>query len=152
MWHQDLITNFRAYWKACEEVDDPKVARQQLVAKIVDRVFVYDKSVVAIALHGDFGVVLNEMEEAPIQIANAIGVVIGKKTGATRTATGCAQDGADGVRPVLCIVFVLSRRCVRNGAALSWRAISAHRGIVICRTGEMTSPVLLLATQACVKG
>lgn len=35
-------------------------ARKQLLAKIVDRVFVYDQQVIAVALHGDFGVILDE--------------------------------------------------------------------------------------------
>ncbi len=41
----DLITHFRSYWEQCAEVDNPEEARQQLMAKIVDRVFVYDDRV-----------------------------------------------------------------------------------------------------------
>ena len=38
----DLIEKFTTYWQQCERFDNPKEARQQPVAKIVDRVFVYD--------------------------------------------------------------------------------------------------------------
>jgi hypothetical protein len=50
----DLIRNFAVYWEEAQLLEEPERARQQLMAKIVDKVFVYDRSVVAIALHGDF--------------------------------------------------------------------------------------------------
>lgn len=49
----DLLENFAKYWEACATVSNPAEARKQLLAKIVDRVFVYDATVVAISLHGN---------------------------------------------------------------------------------------------------
>ncbi|MBC7810634.1 MAG: hypothetical protein H7175_05775 [Burkholderiales bacterium] len=37
----DLIQNFRIYWNECTNLDNPEDARKQLIAKVVDRVFVY---------------------------------------------------------------------------------------------------------------
>lgn len=93
----DLIEHFNHYWQACETVDHPALARQQLVAKIVDRVFVYDRNVIAIALPGDFGIVLDASEVAPVEIVSAVSTAINKK-GANPTAAGCTQDGLDGSR------------------------------------------------------
>lgn len=47
----DLLSNFNHYWQECENVGDVLAARQQLVAKIVDCVFVYDDRVIGIVLH-----------------------------------------------------------------------------------------------------
>jgi hypothetical protein len=68
----DLITHFETYWDQCEEVDDPKEARQQLMAQIIDRVFVYDDKVIAVALHPDFGVILDVPQAAPDQVMSAV--------------------------------------------------------------------------------
>lgn len=68
----DLITHFQTYWDQCAVVDEPKEARQQLMAKIIDRVFLYNDSVVAVALHPDFGVVLDVPDAAPDQILTAL--------------------------------------------------------------------------------
>lgn len=54
----DLVRNFSIYWDACDKVEDPDVARQQLLDRLVDRVFVYDDVVVGLALYADFSVVL----------------------------------------------------------------------------------------------
>ena len=61
----DLLQHFPIYWENCGNEDNPEEARRQLVAKIVDRVFVYDNKVVAIALHGSFGVVLDDTTTMP---------------------------------------------------------------------------------------
>jgi len=50
----DLIKHFSTYWQKCATVDKPAEARKQLLAKIVDRVFVYEHKVFAITLYGDF--------------------------------------------------------------------------------------------------
>ena len=42
------------------------------MAKIIDRVFVYDDSVVALTLFPDFGIVLDVPESAPDQILSAL--------------------------------------------------------------------------------
>ena len=42
------------------------------MAKIVDRVFVYDDRVIALALHSDFGIILNVPQSAPDQVLAAV--------------------------------------------------------------------------------
>jgi hypothetical protein len=69
----DLITHFKSYWDQCGELDKPREARQQLMAKIIDRVFLYNHSVIAVALYPDFGVVLDVPDAAPDQILAAVG-------------------------------------------------------------------------------
>lgn len=69
----DLIRNFRSHWEQCAETEEPDEARQQLLAKIVEQVIVYDDRVVAIALHGDFNVILDDEESMPVEIAEVLG-------------------------------------------------------------------------------
>ncbi len=91
----DLLENFQTYWRACEDVAKPDAARQQLLHKIVDRVFVHDKQILALVLHGDFAVVLGENETAPGEIVDAVAenlVSLGIHTCVS------AQFGDDGVR------------------------------------------------------
>jgi hypothetical protein len=72
-----LIQNFRRYWDECEALEKPAAARQQLMAKIVHRVFVYDKEVVAIAMHSRFGIVLTRAAETvPSEVIGEISRVI----------------------------------------------------------------------------
>jgi site-specific DNA recombinase len=61
----DLLQNFNRYWIECEKVGNPAEARQQLVSKIVERIFVYADRVIAVALYGDFAVVLGKMKQRP---------------------------------------------------------------------------------------
>jgi site-specific DNA recombinase len=68
----DLITHFQSYWDQCAEMDSPEEARQQLMAKIIDRVFVYDDRVIALALHSDFGIILDVPESAPNDVLAAV--------------------------------------------------------------------------------
>ncbi len=70
----DLITHFKSYWDQCASLDEPAEARQQLMASIIDRVFLYNNSVVAVALHPDFGIVLDVPNAAPDQILAALAV------------------------------------------------------------------------------
>ncbi len=56
----DLLENFRKYWDDCGPLADPVEARQQLVAKIIDRVLGYDDAVIAVILHGSCGIILGE--------------------------------------------------------------------------------------------
>jgi hypothetical protein len=95
----DLIQHFRSYWDQCAQVDDPEEARQQLLAKIVDQVFVYDDQVVAIALHGDFHVILDDGETMPLEIAE----VLGEKIDARHWEMTRSRCGSDGARPITCI-------------------------------------------------
>ncbi len=89
----DLLSNFNHYWQECETVGDVAAARQQLIAKIIDRVFVYDNTVIGIALHGDFGIVLDSAAIAPGDVLSGLSEVIEK--GASDFA--CTQSGSDGI-------------------------------------------------------
>ena len=69
----DLIQYFGDYWDGCEEMDNPAEARQQLLQKIVDQVFVYNQQVIAVALHGNFSVVLDTGEDdMPDELATVL--------------------------------------------------------------------------------
>ncbi len=91
----DLIHNFDVYWTQCGTLDQTLEARQQLLAKLVDKVFVYDSNVVAIALHGDFGVVLDTGEATPVEVVNSMRGVVNEKGANQKVYT---QDGVDGIR------------------------------------------------------
>ncbi len=69
----DLLDNFTTYWDACNEVGSPQEACKQLLAKIIDRVFVYENNVIAIALHGDYAVT------APAKLVEQLGGEMQKK-------------------------------------------------------------------------
>ena len=68
----DLITHFPTYLEQCAELDEPREARQQLMAKIIDRIFIYNQNVIAVALYSDFGVVLDVPDAAPSDILTAV--------------------------------------------------------------------------------
>ena len=54
-------------------MDNPAEARQQLLQKIVDQVFVYNDQVIAVALHGNFSVVLDTGEDdMPEELASVL--------------------------------------------------------------------------------
>lgn len=91
----DLLTNFKHYWQECEAIGDVKVARQQLIAKIVDRIFIYDDRVIGIALYGDFGVILDDNVLAPNDVLNGISEEI--KKGANYSELAHTQSGSDGI-------------------------------------------------------
>ena len=90
----DLIRHFRTYWDQCAEVDEPEEARQQLLVKIVDQVLVYDDHVVAIALHGDFNVMLDDEDAMPVEIAE----ILGEKIDARHSEMTRGRCGSDGHR------------------------------------------------------
>ena len=92
----DLLENFSTYWKACATVENPTEARQQLIAKVVDKIFVYDDQVIGIALYGNFGVVLDESIWTPNRILD--GVRSEMKKGANELISACTQNGSDGIR------------------------------------------------------
>ncbi len=96
----DLLKNFRPYWDGCDDVGNPLEARKQLLAKIVDRVFVYDKTVLAVALHGDFSIVLDNGTSAPHEIVEGLNMEMngGKEKGANGVNSTCTLDGSDGGR------------------------------------------------------
>jgi len=90
----DLIRKFRAYWEKCSEFDEPMKAQRQLLAKIVDRVFIYDDSVIAISLHGDYGIVLDTSLSVPSEIISGLKI----KMDTNIVENICVQDGIDGFR------------------------------------------------------
>lgn len=79
-------------------VGNPLEARKHLLAKIVDRVFVYDKTALAVALHGDFSIVLDNGTSAPHEVVEGLNVEInrGKEKGANGINSTCTLDGSDG--------------------------------------------------------
>ena len=112
----DLLTHFNTYWRECEHVSQPEVARQQLIGKIVERVFVYDQQIVALVLHGDFGIVLGENEIAPAEVTSAIYENLSASGIATEARAYC---GDDGVRCLLCTRYILFRPLRFGGRSLS---------------------------------
>ena len=90
----DLIENFQAYWDQCETVDKPLDARQQLLQKIVERVFVHEGEVLAVVVHGDFGVVLGKDEQETAEVARILDI----KNAATSEISPRSRHGSDGLR------------------------------------------------------
>jgi len=68
----DLLENFAQYWDACSDIENPDEARRQLMDRIVDRVFVYDKHVIAIALHGNYNIILDEEVTFPSDLSEVL--------------------------------------------------------------------------------
>ncbi len=125
----DLIQNFKRYWDECDVLEKPAEARQQLMTKIVQRVFVYDKEVVAIAVHGDFGIVLNSAgETVPSEVIGEISRVI--KKGENTNDSVLTQLGSDGVRTLLCTQYgwflLSSRGGVEIGSIPVIRTLAGH--------------------------
>ncbi len=89
----DLIENFQAYWDQCEKVDKPLDARQQLLQKIVERVFVHEGEVLAVVVHGDFGVVLGKDEQETAEVARILDI----KNAATSEIPPRSRHGSDGL-------------------------------------------------------
>lgn len=99
----DLLSNFRSYWDECEHVPHPDIARQQLVAKIVERIFVHEHHVIGLVLHGDFAVLLEESELGSQVITGALSEHLREEIGETKMATHLSSHfGDDGVRPLTC--------------------------------------------------
>jgi DNA invertase Pin-like site-specific DNA recombinase len=92
----DLLEQFRTYWDGCAEQLNPLEARKQLITKIVDRVLVYDQSVVAVVLHGQFALVLGKNHTAPVSIADAVEQVLLAQ--GISTSLDSSKCGSDGVR------------------------------------------------------
>ncbi len=79
---------------SCAEciASQPDEACQQLLKKIVERVFVYEGRVLAVVVHGDFGVVLGENQKASADIADALeGTLAAEGLDCSRSF-----DGSDG--------------------------------------------------------
>ncbi len=91
----DLLYNFLTYYYSCETQDNPAEARRQLIAKIVERVFVHDGTVIALVLHGNFALVLGENEKASPEIRDALTQTLAAK--GIKSAVS-SWSGADGFR------------------------------------------------------
>ena len=90
----DLLNHFERYWEQREQVENVLEARKQLLAKIVDRVFVYDQQVIAVASHGDFGVILDQAVSVPSEVVEVVSEVITKSGNITENvSTRCGSDG-----------------------------------------------------------
>jgi site-specific DNA recombinase len=92
----DLIRHFGAYWNACGNVDDPDAARQQLLGRLIDRVFVYDDVVVGIALYADFSIALDAGTVYISHVNGSIQEAVEAVTGGHVVAR--TQSGSDGGR------------------------------------------------------
>lgn len=68
----DLLTHFQTYWNECAKVEHPEEARKQLLAKIVNRVYVVNGNVFAVVLHGNFGVITGQNQKASVEITDAL--------------------------------------------------------------------------------
>jgi site-specific DNA recombinase len=129
----DLLSNFATYWDACDDVDTPEEARKQLVAKIVDRVFVYDDRVVAIALYGDFSVVLDDERIMPDGVLENLNGRI--KNSGNITENVSTSFGSDGHRSILRTkLFWLSRPSRQRG----YRIISTEFIVMTCTSNPIT--------------
>ncbi|MFN8379259.1 MAG: hypothetical protein U0452_11370, partial [Anaerolineae bacterium] len=97
----DLLRNFRAYWDACEKVEKPAQARRELVSRIVQSVYVYDKTLVAVVFYSDYAVVLGGNETAHAQTARAAYAHVAAH--GLPGDSAYSQSGDDGSRPTACI-------------------------------------------------
>jgi hypothetical protein len=79
-----------------------------MLVKIVDRVFVYDKTALAVALLGDFSIVLDNGTSAPHEVVEGLNVEInrGKEKGANGINSTCILNGSDRIRSLTCIKLV----------------------------------------------
>jgi hypothetical protein len=91
----DLLEHFRTYWDHCAEVEHVAQARQQLLGKIVERVFVDGDRVLAVVIHGDFAIVLGENQTTSAEVADAVREKLDNENVTTMLVR---QSGADGVR------------------------------------------------------
>jgi hypothetical protein len=94
----DLLQHFRSYWDACAETENPAEARKELVARVVDRVYVDNGALVAIVLHGDYAVVLGENETPHANIASAVQKRLVERGFNENSA--CNRSGDDGGQPL----------------------------------------------------
>lgn len=92
----DLLKNFRIYWNDCKTLEKPEEAQQQLVQKLVHQVYVYDQKVVAIALHGDFRIILDQVEAMPEEVKKLLASEAKMVGNITENVTN--QNGSDGIR------------------------------------------------------
>jgi hypothetical protein len=139
----DLLERFRTYWDGCAELANPLEARKQLITKIVDRVLVYDQSVVAVVLHGQFALVLGKNHTAPVSIADAVAQVLVAQ--GISTSLDSSKCGSDGVQTLLCTRFCWFRHSRHGGAERRSRQIS--RLIIVIYMERAEAPLVLIFPQ-----
>ena len=99
----DLLGNFKSYWNDCENQANPEEAKRQLIDKIVERVFVHDRKVMGVVLHGSYGIVIDYKETASAEIVDAVQETL--LNGGITCSLGTYQNGSDGVRYRTCYLW-----------------------------------------------
>ena len=113
----DLIENFQQYWNECENTGNPVEARKQLLAKIIDRVFVHENKVIAIALHGDYNVILDEETAISLEFAEQLRNETESKDGNIPKNVS-VHVGSDGDRTRACTLLLVPE-FLRTNASLT---------------------------------
>ena len=85
-----------AYYGDCVAQGNSDEARKQLLDKIVERVFVHNHHVIALVLHGSFGVVLSQNETTPTHVVDAVQQMILNEEITVKLDD--VKRGSDGVR------------------------------------------------------
>ncbi len=67
----DLLRRFGFYWQQCSKAENFAEARKQLLSKMVARVFMLDKYVLGVLLHGDVLLISQQNQKAPSDIIGA---------------------------------------------------------------------------------
>lgn len=117
----DLLRNFRSYWDACAKVENPAQARRELVSRIVQSVYVYDRTLVAVVFYSDYAVVLGENETAPAQVTRAAFAHVAAHGLIGDSAY--SQSGDDGVRLLLRTRSTYYHRSERGGRCRARRGL-----------------------------
>ena len=89
----DLLQNFKTYWDQCAKQPTPAEAQEQLLTKILSRVFVYDTHVVALVLHGDFAIILDEQQKASPEVGDALEKELHEQGVVNLVRSRCGVDG-----------------------------------------------------------
>ncbi len=130
--------------RMCGTLDNPDEARKQLITEIADRVFVYDQRVMAIALHGNWEVILDEDLSIPSEVLEQGAEEIKSGNITNSVSTHC---GSDGHRCLLGIQFVLFRLVKLNGVvvvSVSSNSIQNNIRDNLSLQAEMTSAYIHL--------
>lgn len=89
----DLLQNFKVYWNQCTLQNQPDLARQQLLSRVVSQVFVDGDRVIALALKGNMALILGEKTTASSKIAEAVSRHLLSKDIITLDSNYCGSDG-----------------------------------------------------------
>jgi hypothetical protein len=105
----DLLSNFQTYWHACQVTESPAEAQRDLLAKIVDRVFVHGQQVIAIVLHDSFSVVLDRHNYPPDTVAVPTPLETSEKS-SHNAATSDASNGHPIADKPKCAIWVTQEK------------------------------------------